>query len=70
MRYYIQSVNDAGEIVGVPEELITCEHCRYFTPADGIIPLPKENTCLHPDAMVNPMPDSWCSFRLEKHHHD
>lgn len=67
MRYYIQSVNDAGEITGVPEELITCEHCRYFRPAEGKYPR-EEHTCIHPDAMVNPMPDSWCSFRLEKDH--
>lgn len=30
MRYYILSVNDAGEIVGVPEELITCAHCQWW----------------------------------------
>lgn len=30
MKYYIQSVNEAGEIVGVPEELLICKDCKWY----------------------------------------
>ena len=30
MKYYIQRVNDAGELDGIPYELITCKDCKWY----------------------------------------
>lgn len=68
MRMYIQEVNDAGELNGIPYELITCKDCVHFKFAYSDKLRPRGHICHHPDAMVNPSPDSWCSLGEAKDH--
>lgn len=60
MKLYIQTVNDAGEIEGVYEPMVTCEECVFFKRLSDDR-LRRPYICTNPDGMVNPTPDGWCS---------
>lgn len=68
MKLYIQAINDAGEIEGVYDLLVTCEDCMYFWSHDRYKQQP--HSCLHPDGPINPVPDGFCNYGKEKVHHE
>ena len=68
MKYYVITVNDAGELTDLTYELLTCEHCRYFNdPDNGSI---THLVCKHPNGMVTPMYDGFCSYADEREEDD
>lgn len=58
MSYYVIEAQNAGDFV---YELICCKHCKYFRKAEEHEYRYKDS-CDHPDGMVRPEPDGFCSY--------
>lgn len=61
MKAYLLTIDETGKHV---RKLVTCEKCFYFHRARSR-DWRRDHICLHPDGMVNPMPDFFCPLGKE-----